>query len=433
MTKVSLFVPCLVDQFLPEIGEATARLLIGLGARVDYDARQTCCGQPLVNAGRTEEAKRAALRFLDIMEGGGYVVAPSGSCVHTVKKHYPDLLFGTRDYERAVNLAARTYELSDFLVNVMKAADKKGSLGPAANAAGSPPKITYHHSCHIIRGLGISQEPRLLLGSLTGVEVVPLMNEDVCCGFGGEFSALTMEEKKRLMGLTVKEAAGRVFVMPNVGAITTAESVALARHAEAVGCDAVSAVTPFFLKPSQEELFEHYRAICAAVEIPVLAYNIPERTGGVALNVATVSRLAREVPNFAGIKDSTGDLTTAAEIVRVSPPGFRVFMGRDTLIFGALLYGCAGAVAATANVAPGLAVGIHDAVMAGDLPKAKQLQDKLAPVRRLFTIGSHPLGLKEAMVQLGTIECGRCRRPTLDITPAQKNEVTAVLREAGLR
>jgi 4-hydroxy-tetrahydrodipicolinate synthase len=241
-----------------------------------------------------------------------------------------------------------------------------------------------------------------------------------------------MEEKKRLMDLTVKEAAGRVFVMPNVGAITTAESVALARYAEAVGCDAVSAVTPFFLKPSQEELFEHYRAICAAVKIPVLAYNIPERTGGVALSVPTVSRLAREVPNFAGIKDSTGDLTNAAEIVRVSPPGLRVFMGRDTLIFGALLYGCAGAVAATANVAPALAVGIHDAVMAGDLAMARDLQAKLAPVRRLFTVGSHPLGLKEAMVQLGTIECGRCRRPTLDITPAQKDEVAAVLREAGL-
>ncbi len=251
-------------------------------------------------------------------------------------------------------------------------------------------------------------------------------------GTGGEFSALTLEEKKHLMEVSVQETAGRVFVMPNVGAITTAESVALARHAEAVGCDAVSAVTPFFLKPSQEELLEHYRAICAAVRIPVLAYNIPERTGGVSLTVATVARLAREVPNFAGIKDSTGDLSNSAEFVQATPPGFRVFMGRDTLIFGALLYGCAGAVAATANVAPALAVGIYDAVMAGDLAKARSLQARLAPVRRLFTVGSHPLGLKEAMVQLGVIACGRCRRPTLDATPAQKKEVATVLREAGL-
>ena len=251
-------------------------------------------------------------------------------------------------------------------------------------------------------------------------------------GTGGEFSTLTSEEKKRLMEVTVEETAGRVFVMPNVGAITTAESVALARHAEAVGCDAVSAVTPFFLKPSQEELFEHYRAICAATTLPVLAYNIPERTGGVALSVGTVSRLAREVKNFAGIKDSTGDLSNSAEFLRACPPGFRVFMGRDTLIFGALLYGCAGAVAATANVAPALAVGIYDAVTAGDLAKALHLQTKLAPVRRLFTVGSHPAGLKEAMVQLGLIECGRCRRPTLDLTPSQRTEVTKILREVGL-
>ena len=251
-------------------------------------------------------------------------------------------------------------------------------------------------------------------------------------GTGGEFSALTTEEKKRLMAVAVEEAAGRVFVMPNVGAITTAESVDLARHAEAVRCDAVSAVTPFFLKPSQDELFEHYRAICAAVKIPVLAYNIPERTGGVALTTATVTRLAREVSNFAGIKDSTGDLSGAAELVQACPPGFRVFMGRDTLIFGALLYGCVGAVAATANVAPALAVGIHTAVESGDLGKARALQARLAPVRRLFGVGSHPAGLKEAMVQLGMISCGRCRRPTLDLTPPQKTEVTKILRETGL-
>jgi len=251
-------------------------------------------------------------------------------------------------------------------------------------------------------------------------------------GTGGEFSTLTLDEKKRLTDIAVKEVAGRAFVMPNVGAITTAESVVLARHAEAVGCDAVSAVTPFFLKPSQDELFEHYRTICAAVKLPVLAYNIPERTGGVALSVATVARLAREVPNFAGIKDSTGDLSNSVEFLQATPPGFRVFMGRDTLIFGALLYGCAGAVAATANVAPALAVGIYQTVETEDLTKARELQAKLAPVRKLFGVGSHPAGLKEAMVQLGMIECGRCRRPTLDITPAQKAEVTKVLREAGL-
>jgi 4-hydroxy-tetrahydrodipicolinate synthase len=251
-------------------------------------------------------------------------------------------------------------------------------------------------------------------------------------GTGGEFFALDHEEKARLMAVAVEVAAGRVFVMPNVGAISTRESIALARHAEAVGCDAVSAVTPFFLKPSQEEMLEHYRAICAAVRIPVMAYNIPERTGGVSLAPSTVFRLARELPNFIGIKDSTGDLAASAELVQEGPPGFRVFMGRDTLIFGALLHGCAGAVAASANVAPALAVGIYRAVEAGDLATAKALQRRLAPVRALFTVGSHPAGIKEAMVQLGMLPCGRCRRPTRDLTPAQKDEVRAILRKAGL-
>lgn len=187
MMKVSLFIPCLVDQFLPDIGQATARLLKRLGADVDYDSRQTCCGQPLINAGRTREAKRSALRFIEIMGDSRYVVAPSGSCVHTVKKHYPELLSGTPDYQRALSLAERTYELSDFLVNVMKADDSTTPLGPPAGT-GPPLKVTYHHSCHIIRGLGIFREPKVLLGNVAGIEVVPLVNDDVCCGFGGEFS-----------------------------------------------------------------------------------------------------------------------------------------------------------------------------------------------------------------------------------------------------
>jgi 4-hydroxy-tetrahydrodipicolinate synthase len=107
-------------------------------------------------------------------------------------------------------------------------------------------------------------------------------------------------------------------------------------------------------------------------------------------------------------------------------------MGRDTLIFGALLHGCAGAVAASANVAPGLAVGIYTAVVAGDLDRARALQARLAPVRKLFTVGSHPAGIKEAMVQLGMLACARCRRPTLDLGPAQREEVRSILRRAGL-
>jgi L-lactate dehydrogenase complex protein LldE len=200
MMKVSLFVPCLVDQFLPDIGIATVRLLERLGVEVDYDSRQTCCGQPLINAGRTREAKQAALRFIDIMEESQYVVAPSGSCVHTVKRHYPELLAETPAYKRALETADKTYELSDFLVNILKAPDGKIKLGPPPGAAKGPAKVTYHHSCHIIRGLGISSEPRALMGAAAGIEVVPLMHEDVCCGFGGEFSVSYPEISAAMVG-----------------------------------------------------------------------------------------------------------------------------------------------------------------------------------------------------------------------------------------
>lgn len=176
-------------------------------------------------------------------------------------------------------------------------------------------------------------------------------------GSQGEFYALTVEERKRVLEIARDAAADDVFVVAHVGAITTHEAVALARHAERAGADAVAAVTPFFINPSQDELYRYFADICAATALPVLAYDNVGRTH-VALNTSTVARLAHEIDNFVGIKDSSGDLTQLAEHIRLCPSTFRAFIGRDSLIFGALLYGAAGAVAATANVAPELAVGI---------------------------------------------------------------------------
>jgi L-lactate dehydrogenase complex protein LldE len=181
MKKVSLFIPCLVDQFLPEIGVATERLLSLSGADVSYDPRQTCCGQPLINTGRTLEARKIAQRFIDIFSESDYVVAPSGSCVHTVKKHYPRLFPTGAMGKRARRLSERVYELSEFLVSIMGFSDAGVSF---------PHKVAYHHSCHILRGLGISQSPLTLLSNIPDIEIVPLQENDVCCGFGGEFSTL---------------------------------------------------------------------------------------------------------------------------------------------------------------------------------------------------------------------------------------------------
>lgn len=179
MKKVSLFIPCIVDQFLPEIGEAAAHLLGRSGADVRYDPRQTCCGQPLINAGSTRQARKIARRFIDIFSEADYVVAPSGSCVHTVKHHYPMLLPDGEEGRRAQRLSERTYELADFLVSVMGVTDF---------GAAYPHAVAYHHSCHLLRGLGVSESSLTLISNIDGIKVVPLAEDTVCCGFGGQFS-----------------------------------------------------------------------------------------------------------------------------------------------------------------------------------------------------------------------------------------------------
>jgi L-lactate dehydrogenase complex protein LldE len=181
-THVSLFIPCLVDQFLTDIGTDTARLLRKLGVSVSYDPRQTCCGQPMINAGRTDKAQTLARRFIDIFYDASKesaVVAPSGSCVYTVVHHYPELLDGEY-HEKAMELAGRVYELSDYLVNVLGVTDVN---------SGFTGSVAYHHSCHIVRGLDIMAEPIALMDAVAGAQMLPLPDMDVCCGFGGEFSA----------------------------------------------------------------------------------------------------------------------------------------------------------------------------------------------------------------------------------------------------
>jgi 4-hydroxy-tetrahydrodipicolinate synthase len=250
-------------------------------------------------------------------------------------------------------------------------------------------------------------------------------------GSQGEFFTLTNEEKRRLIDIAVEEARGRVFVMPNTGAITTRESIELSRYAEKAGADCVSVITPFFISPSQEELYGHFKDICQSVKIPVLCYNNPGRTGGVALSPVTLARLAEELPNFAGIKDSSGDLTQVAEMIRLCPPRFKVIMGRDTLIYGALLYGAAGAIAATANVAPKLIVGIYEAFKEGDLEKAKGYQRDLAPLRIAFGLGTFPVVVKEALNIMG-LPGGRCRKPIEPLSDDKRAQLRDILGKMGL-
>jgi 4-hydroxy-tetrahydrodipicolinate synthase len=249
-------------------------------------------------------------------------------------------------------------------------------------------------------------------------------------GSQGEFFSLATEERERVLEATLEAAAGEVFCVAHVGAVTTREAVTLARHAEEAGADAVAACTPYFIKPSRDELYGYYRSICEAVALPVLAYDNVGRTG-VPLPPSLVARIARGMPNFVGIKDSSGDLTQLAEHIRLGPPGFRVFVGRDSLIYAALLHGGAGAVTATANVVPDLAVGIYDAVRAGDLDRARDLQEKLLPVRLAFGLGTFPVVVKEAMQLIGQ-PAGPARDPVGPMSDQARAELRSVLKEAGV-
>jgi len=249
------------------------------------------------------------------------------------------------------------------------------------------------------------------------------------CGSQGEFYALSLEEKKRIVDLVIEENNGRCFVMPSTGAITTRESIELTRYAEAAGADAVSVITPFFIRPSNEELRQHYLRIAGAVSIPVLAYNNPDRTS-LPLPPSVVAAVAKEAPNFVGVKDSSGDLTNTLAYIEQCPPTFRTFMGRDTMIYAGLCCGCVGAVAATGNVAPELVVGIYDAFMAGDHALALRRQRQLAPLRHAFALGSFPVVVKDALELLG-LPGGPARAPISSLTGEAQQTLIAILRDMG--
>ena len=178
--NVTLFIQCLVDAVWPHVGEAMVDVLKRLGLDLECPTDQTCCGQPAFNSGYRREARAAAKRFIEIFETSETIVSPSGSCVHTVRHHYPELFADEpRWRERAEKIGSRTYEFTEFLVDV---------LGVEDVGARYQGRITYHDSCHLLRGIRVQEQPRKLLRSVTGAEFVEMKNSDYCCGFGGTFA-----------------------------------------------------------------------------------------------------------------------------------------------------------------------------------------------------------------------------------------------------
>jgi len=178
--NVTLFVQCLVDGIYPEVGEAMVTIFNKLGISINCPLDQTCCGQSAFNAGYRKAARVAAKRFIEIFEDAESIVCPSGSCVNMVKNDYGELFKDDpKWFERAIQVGQRTFELSQYIVDILKIDDVGASYDG---------KVTYHDSCHLLRGLGISEQPRRLIRNIKSAELVEMKDSDRCCGFGGTFS-----------------------------------------------------------------------------------------------------------------------------------------------------------------------------------------------------------------------------------------------------
>lgn len=190
--KVQLFVTCLGEQFFSPVLRDMVAVLERLGLECRFPEAQTCCGQPFYNSGFQERARSLARGWLRAFgDTEGPIVAPSGSCVDMVRRHYPELFpAGSPEHEQALSLAGRTFEFTQFLVN---------ELGVTDVGAEFPHRVAYHASCHLLRGLKGRDEPKALLRAVRGLELVPLREEETCCGFGGVFSVVYPEVSGSMM------------------------------------------------------------------------------------------------------------------------------------------------------------------------------------------------------------------------------------------
>ncbi len=203
--RVSLFVPCFVDQLLPEVATDTVTVLRRIGCEVSFPEGQTCCGQPAFNSGYWDDARPCAERFLRVFKDAEYIVCPSGSCTTMVRVFYPELLSLSPLRAEARALAQRTFELSEFLVRI---------AGVSSVGASFPHSVTYHASCHGLRELNLGDEPLQLLRNVAGLRLVEMQRSTECCGFGGTFAA-KFESISAAMGISKADsvaASGAEFV-----------------------------------------------------------------------------------------------------------------------------------------------------------------------------------------------------------------------------
>jgi 4-hydroxy-tetrahydrodipicolinate synthase len=246
-------------------------------------------------------------------------------------------------------------------------------------------------------------------------------------GTTGESPTVTVSEQREIIRVSVQHAAGRVPIMAGAGANSTAEAIALSQFCKEVGADCTLQVVPYYNKPTQEGIYRHFRAIAEAVDIPLVLYNVPGRTVA-DMQADTVLRLA-EVPSIVGIKEATGNIDRALQILRRRPEGFAVYSGDDPTAVALMLLGGQGNVSVTANVAPRLMHELCMAAVAGRAGDAAQLHFQLMELNRLLFIEPNPIPAKWALAAMGKIG-GTIRLPLTPLSSHQ-DELRAALSDLG--
>ena len=267
------------------------------------------------------------------------------------------------------------------------------------------------------------------LEALVEAQIAGGINALVPCGSTGEAATLTHEEHLAVVRAVVRAARGRVPVIAGTGSNSTAEAIRLTRGAEEAGADAALLISPYYNKPTQDGIYRHYAAVADATGLPLILYNIPGRTGS-NITPDTIARLAR-LPNIAGVKEASGNLAQVLEIIDESGPDFGIYSGDDILTLPIMAAGGHGVIAVGANLMPRAYVELTDALLAGDLERARIQNHRLLPLMMALTLEVNPIPVKTALAMMG--QCAdEFRLPLTPMSPGARVRLEDVLREYEL-
>ena len=252
----------------------------------------------------------------------------------------------------------------------------------------------------------------------------------VPCGTTGESATLSHEEHEKVIQICIDQTKGRVPVLAGAGSNNTTEAIHLAHFAKEAGADGALLITPYYNKPTQEGLYLHFKAIAQAVDLPLVPYNVPGRTG-CNLLPATIGRLAHELPNIVGIKEATGTMTQTSDVMEACPQTFSVLSGDDFTVLPLLALGGAGVISVSSNIVPAKMAEMCNAFAAGDLARARRLHFELMPLHRTMFIETNPLPVKTALARMGRID-GDFRLPMCPMSAPNEAQLLKTLREHQL-